>query len=326
MKRVAVAVLVLAALVAAAFGVRAWRADDAASPAELVDTAPRVLVCAPEMAEACTTLADASFEVRVEEPGVTLRRLHETGSLDGDAWLTPRPWIELAREGAAADGRADPFGNVSDTLGRSDLVLIVRSDRRPTLETVCGGRIDWVCLLQRAGARWGDLGGSDAWGTVRVGLDDPAGATTGRLALAQMARTFAHRDAIDERDLEIARSAIAVVVPNLVVADAPGALTTMLEVGGSFDAVLALEAVSRVAIASPRASGQLEVVELGPVTSADAVLATAAGADPALDHDRVHRALTATGWHFPDKNPSGTPSATTLDALLALWRAAAVRN
>lgn len=330
MKRVAVAVLGVVALVAAAFGLRALRAgDDTSGADDPAEVAPQVLVCAPEMAEACTELADAAVQVRVEAPGVTLARVRDGGGLDGDAWLAPRPWIDLTRDAARAAGRADPFGAVSDTLARSDLVLIVRSDRRAALETACGVRIDWACVAQRAGTAWGGVGGSDAWGTIRLGLDDPVTTTAGRLALAQMARAFAHRDTIDARDLEAVRSALAAVATHVTVAAGADrtALDTMLDAGDSFDLVVALEAVTRVAIASPKASGQLELVELPPATGADAVLATAtttaSGRALPVDHERVRRALTSTGWHFADKSPSGTPDAATLDALLALWRAVA---
>ncbi len=327
MKRVAVAVLGVIALVAAAFAVLALRAGDGPDAVDTIDTPPRVLLCAPEMAEACTELADATLQVRVEHPGVTVARLRDGGALGGAAWLAPRSWIDLARDAALAAGGSDPFDAVSDTLARSDLVLIVRSDRRATLEGACAGTIGWACLAPRVGGAWGGLGGSDAWGEVRVGIDDPATTTAGRLALAQMARVFAHRDNVDARDLEAVRSTFAVVAPELVVASAErGALDTLLEVNGSFDLVVALEATTRVAIASPRASGQLELVELGPATGADAVLARAAttsGADLALDQEVVRRALTSTGWHFADKTASGAPDAATLEALLALWRSVA---
>ena len=55
-------------------------------------------------------------------------------------------------------------------------------------------------------------------------------------------------------------------------------------------------------------------------TGADAVLATAADADLALDHNQVRLSLTSTGWHFADKTASGAPSPATLEALLAVWR------
>lgn len=316
----------LVALVAAAFAIRTLRAADTDQDTE--PAPPRVLVCATEMAEACTDLADATVEVRVEPPGTTAARLRGGGTLGGDAWLVPRPWIELVQDDARAAGRPVPFGTPSDTLARSALVVIVRSDRRATLEAVCADRIDWACLAVRAGAPWGGLGGSDAWGTVRVAIDDPARTTSGLVALAQMARTFAHRDEIDERDLETAVPAIDAVAAALGRPTDRTAIDTMLEQADSFDLVLTLEADTRVAIASPKASGQLELVEVQPETAADAVLVTAAHlATPfALDLERVRKALTENGWHFADKTAAGVPSAATLRALVARWTATVPRT
>jgi hypothetical protein len=316
MRRVGIVVGIVA-LVASAFALRAARGDEAAPPDEVV---AKEVLCATELADVCADVADATVEVRLEDPGTTLDRLRAGGKLDADAWLAPRPWTELAQLGAQAAGRPDPFANVSDTLARTPLVVIIRSDRRATLERACGGVIDWRCVVRHGGKPWTDLGGPSAWGNVRVGVDEPSRTTGGLLALAQIAATFVHRDAYDARDLDTAAStldAVAAAVP--APGDAP-ALDTMLERADSSDLAFALEAGTRVAIASPRASGQLELVEVEPTVSADVVLATVAGATTPVELSKVQEALTSNGWHFPDKTGAGVPGAATLEALVSRFR------
>ena len=311
MKRVAI-VVGLAALVASALAVRAMRGDT--TPAE--ETGPRRLVCATEMAEVCADLADASLDVRVEPPGDTAERLRGGGTLGADAWLAPRPWVDMVRHDARAAGRPDPLGTPSETLARTPLVIIVRSDRRAVLERACQGRIDWTCLASRGGASWELLGGSASWGQVKIGLDDPARTTSGLLALGQMAATFSGHSPFDGRDLESVRSSLESVLGALPAPGDRSALDTMLERADSFDLAVTLEAGSRIAIASPRASGQLELVEVEPTTSADAVLVSAAGRHAPVDDERVRRSLTSTGWHFPDKAGPGVPDAVAGNALV----------
>jgi hypothetical protein len=313
MKRVGMVIGVIA-VVAAAFGLRAARGDDAKPPDEVVT---KVLLCATEMADVCADLGDATVEVRVEEPGITLARLRAGGGLDADAWLTPRPWSELAQLGAKAAGRADPFDNISETLARTPLVFIIRSDRRAVLEESCGGVIDWACLTRRGGSSWAELGGSSAWGTVKIGIDHPQRATAGLVALAQIAAAFVHRGAYDARDLDAMASTLDSVATAVAAPTDKSALDAMLERADASDLAIALEAGSRVAIASPRASGQLELVEVEPTTSADVVLATAAGGSAPIARDHVQQALTTNGWHFPDKTEPGVPDAATLEALVA---------
>ncbi len=313
MKRV-VMVVGLVALVASAFALRATRDND---QRPLDDVATKVLLCATEMADVCADLGDASLTVRVEDPGATLARLRSGGGIDAEAWLTPRSWADLARLGAQSSGGADPFDSLSETLARTPLVIIIRSDRRATLETSCGGVIDWSCIVRRGGATWAEIGGPSAWGSLRVGVDRPERTTGGLVALAQIARTFVRRESFDARDLESISSTLDVAAAALTPPTDKTALDTMLERADSYDLVLALEAGTRLAIASPRASGQLELVELEPITSADVVLATMAGRRVPIEKTRVQQALTTNGWHFLDKTEAGVADAATLEQLVA---------
>ncbi len=313
MKRVGL-VVGLVAIVAFAFGLRAVRSDD--SPPD-EEAATKVLLCATEMADVCADLGDATLEVRLEDPGATLARLRTGGRLDAEAWLTPRPWSELAQLDALANGRADPFDNVSETLARTPMVMIIRSDRRAALESVCGAVIDWSCIVRQAGSPWAELGGSSTWGNLRVGVDRPERTTSGLITLAQITRSFVNRETFDARDLDAISSTLDAVAAAVVAPTDQPALDAMLERADSYDVALALRAGTRVAIASPRASGQLELVEIEPPTSADVVLATAADASVPIDNNRVQQALTTNGWHFPDKSVSGVADAPTLEQLVA---------
>lgn len=313
MKRV-VMMVGLVGLVASAFALRAVRGNDA-RPSDEVAT--KVLLCATEMAHVCADLGDASLQVRVEDPGTTLARLRSGGGIDAEAWLTPRPWADLAQLRTQSSGVDDPFDNVSPTLARTPLVIIIRSDRRATLESSCGGVIDWSCIVRRANTTWSEMGGPSAWGSLRVGVDRPERTTGGLVTLAQIARTFVHRETFDARDLESISSTLDAAAAALTPPTDKAALDTMLERADSYDLALALEAGTRLAIASPRASGQLELVELEPITSADVVLATTAGRRAPIANTRVRQALTTNGWHFPDKTEPGVADAATLEQLVA---------
>jgi hypothetical protein len=315
MKQVVLAVTVVVALAAGALALRTARSDDA--PAE-ADRPTRVL-CTADMATACAALAGPDLEVQVEPATTTIARLLAGDTLRADAWLAPKPWFDLARERTTPVVPLDPFGTPSEVLARSPIVLIVRSDRRAVLESTCNGVLDWLCLARTMGAPWPGAGTGPDRGTVAVAVDDPTQRTTGLLALAQMAATFTRRPVFDWRDLDAVRSTITSVLTRLPATADGAALDVMLERSGVYDGAFTLEAGSRIAIASPRASGQLELVAPAPTVSADAVLVPSAGSTRRIDLEAVRRALTGTGWQFPDRADPGVPDATSLEALLELW-------
>jgi hypothetical protein len=315
MKRVVLAIAVVIALVVGAFALRAARSSDTPAGADR----PTRVLCATDMAAACAALAGPDLEVRVEPATTTIARLLAGDALQADAWLTPRPWFELAQVRTSPVLPIDQFGTPSEVIARSPVVLIIRSDRRSVIESTCNGVLDWFCLARTMGEPWSGPGTDPTWGTVRVAVDDPTQRTTGLLALAQMAATFTRRPVFDWRDLGAVRPTLTSVLTRLPApADQP-ALEVMLERGGVYDGAFALEAGSRIAIASPRASGQLELVAPAPAVSADAVLVPSAGSTRPIDLDAVRRALTGTGWQFPDRAEPGVPDATSLEALLTLW-------
>lgn len=315
MRRQGIVIGMLVALVVAAFTLRAVRSGGS----NVDGDRPTQVLCATDMADACAALASPDLEVRIEPPATTVARLAAGDTLQADAWLTPRPWLDLARARAAATPTGDSLGEASAVIARSPVVLIIRSDRRGPLETACNGVIDWFCLARRAGEPWATIGGDTSWGAVSVAIDDPTRHTSGLLALAQMAATFSRRTPFDWRDLEATRSTLRSVIDRLPDPAERPALDVMLDQGGSYDGAFSLEAGTRIAIASPRASGQLEFVAPAPTVRADAVLVPPAGATRTVDLDAVRDALTANGWHFPDRADAGVPDAASTEALLTIW-------
>ncbi len=312
-----VGLIALIALITGAFAVRAARHHHVAVPP--VPTRP-VLLCTTDMRAVCSDLASGTLDVRIESPAVTIGRLRDGETLGADAWLAARPWIDLAQIETAAAGRADPFGAATDTLARTPLVVIVRRDRRAVLEGACAGRIDWPCLTGRVGQPWAAIDGTPAWGLVTLGLDQPDEATDGLLAIAQMTAAFTRRATFDVRDLETVQSSLTTLASRVPASSHGDALGAMLERDGSFDLTVTLEAGTRVAIASPRASGQLDLIEINPVVAADAVLVAGIGSLATVDPDGVRKALIGRGWHFPDRAASGVPDGATLRAILQLWQ------
>jgi hypothetical protein len=60
----------------------------------------------------------------------------------------------------------------ASTFARSPMAIAVWAEKAPRLEQVCG-EVTPACLVEQAGTRWEDLGGSPGWGTLRLGLADP---------------------------------------------------------------------------------------------------------------------------------------------------------
>jgi len=58
-------------------------------------------------------------------------------------------------------------------FARSPVAIGIWAEKAPTLEIACG-TVDPTCLVEQAGKSWAEIGGSPDWGTVRLGLADPA--------------------------------------------------------------------------------------------------------------------------------------------------------
>jgi hypothetical protein len=78
---------------------------------------------------------------------------------------------EMAADTVVIGFAADlPAG--ASTFARSPMAIAVWAEKAPRLEQVCG-EVTPACLVEQAGTRWEDLGGSPGWGTLRLGLADP---------------------------------------------------------------------------------------------------------------------------------------------------------
>lgn len=60
----------------------------------------------------------------------------------------------------------------ASTFARSPMAIAVWAEKAPRLQLACG-EVTPACLVEQAGTRWEDLGGSPGWGTLRLGLADP---------------------------------------------------------------------------------------------------------------------------------------------------------
>src|SRR5688500_11574782 len=123
-----------------------------------------VVVCAPDLAEACNALSDA-VQVRVEDPAVTAASLDD-GSLadDVDAWITSTAWLEIA------ESRSPEAIGDAEAIVTSSTVVATAPGRFDAIADLCSGDDVWRCLGDGAGTPWAELGGPSSWGDLRVGL------------------------------------------------------------------------------------------------------------------------------------------------------------
>lgn len=330
------------ALVGVAFVIRGRGGDDGSGGGG-GDGGAEVLVCPPELADACEAAAGGDREVRVEEAQVTADALTDpttSATFDGDVWLVPRSWVEAVSVPRDLAGQDPVLAEPSGTIARSPVVLVVASGRVAALESgVCGGSIGWRCVGDAADGPWTATGGEENWGTVRAGIGRPSGAGGLTLLGAAVADYlddpgFASNDfggPLDNWLLRLAASAVP--------ANSPTAVDDMTTQGPGYLAVLgtleatALPAFSRDAV---------QVVVPEPVVTADLVAVSILGpGDDAADNDAgneladdgdLREALASAGWRVdgqdladgldPDlalPDSPGVPGGDVLRALLQRW-------
>src|SRR5688500_6199519 len=90
------------------------------------------------------------------------------------------------------------------------------------LRTACGDTTVLACAFERSGTPWSDLGGDEAWGTVRPILPDPELTGAGVLALAAVVE-----DATGGRPLDAAGLATPEAVAALHAVAAAGPRLTL---------------------------------------------------------------------------------------------------
>jgi len=354
-----VAVLVSVALVTGAFYLRA-RLDNApaavqpTSPAAATERAPGPLqgdpaeprlVCADELAAACTALGDdpeVPYTVDLQAAGDTVEAL-ASGEAP-DLWLVPAPWPQVAAllvdAAPPAEGAAQPAPapEVSEPLARSPLVLAGFVERLAALQPVCGGSVTWSCIGEQAGTPWTELGMPDASGSLRPGHLDPTTSASGLLVLASAVTSHAGRTDLNRQDLASEEfiawfTNLESEVPDF--APSSGSqVTEMLTRGlASYDVIGTTQAEATLRLDNaPDGPLEIQVLIPEPVTTADVVLVSFGaaggleGARQSLD-EPLAAALADSGWVTDlagDATPlpadAGFPDAGFLVALQERWQ------
>lgn len=304
------------------------------------DTA--VVVCTPELAEACAQVADAEgLEVRVEDYWMTVESLRDAQAppeLDG--WVVPAPMAQMAADERARAGLPTILGEPSAPLARSPLVTVMWSDRQAALAEHCGGEVTWSCVGDAADQPWGELGGDAGWGELKPGYADPATSTTGLLVAGQ-----ASADRLGRRDFaanDFSEPGFRTWFEQLqrTSADLEPATGTplgrMLSFGqAAYDLVGTTEAEAGPAVARSRDSQRLSVSYPSPEMTVDLVVVPVGdGGGTVVDafgSDTAASALAESGWRVPGQTPAegvpdepplpdeaGTPSGGVLQALRSL--------
>ena len=174
-----VAVLAAAVLIGAAFLLRRNVIEDDAdatqssAPVTTGTSQTAAVVCSSELAAACAAIGEAHPElaVSIEPAGVTLDRLAELpNGAETPVWLTVAPFPEMVDSLRATSGLA-PLGLTADVLAATVLVVATPTGgRADVLASGCAGTALWRCLGEHASTPWTDLGGEEAWQTVRPSL------------------------------------------------------------------------------------------------------------------------------------------------------------
>ena len=305
-KRVLAAVGAVA-LVLAALAVRsAWSSDDGPGGGRDEDGAP-VLICDPDLADACGELDGVVVQVRDSaeaSDAIVAGELEE-----GQAWVTTSAWTELTASRLDTSGRA--LGEV-ERLATSEVVVATIATRAPVLADACADMALWRCLGDAAGRPWTDIGGLDAWGAVEVGLPD-ADTATGLPVLASV--TVGHFGGSDfaANDFTGFDAWLARLAEPSGTGDRD-LLTTLVRVRGTYDAggVLLHEAAPRI---------EVVVLDAQPSVPAEVVLAGLDGERfPSGSAEQLRAALVAEGWSEAAGPPAPLLGRGVMGALHALWK------
>lgn len=306
-----------------------------------------MLTCEPGLETVCQAIAeDAGVQTVARAPESVARALAERdGEVAQGAWVTLRPWVDMAALRRESAGQPALLGDRT-LLARSPLVAAVWEDRAAALQTHCGG-LTWRCVGDIAPGTWADIGAEQAWGPVKPGRPDETDTGEGVLVLGQLAAAFFDGPGFTRADvddpafftwftgLEDARPTLPPGAASLVEAMVSFGAATL-----DIAAVLEAQAAPFLARTAVRASGlQLRVIE--PIATADLVVTTIGDdgdarslaeqvvqAAPALlaeagwrvDDEPLAPALAEVGVELPAGLPpeAGLPPAGTLFALQEL--------
>lgn len=316
---------------------------------QTVAKGPLHLVCVPEVAEACQSLAGDSVNVAIEGPSTTSANLTQS-TTDVDAWIVPSPWPTIVDSRRRRAGLAPLFGGPAPVLGRSPIQLVVWNDRAAILTSHCSrssgakngaAAIDGRCVGDASGQPWASIGGSSTWGKVKLGLSDPILTGTGASLLGATVRSYFGRTTLSLADLNN-DDAFAVWFERLVASakgratiDAP--LRRMLSQGPSANDIVATteaEVASILAKNSTKAT-LIRTIDVGAtVTLLLAGPANHVHEITAKQRQAIVAALRALDWRIDNRAPpdatassplslpatNGLPSDGFLDALVEQWR------
>jgi hypothetical protein len=332
------AVLVALALVAGGFLVRDWRAGgdgtlpglptaDGGGTSEQVGDGP--VLCDTAVTEVCDELADAGIEVRREAAGASVERLvglgnDAAGAEVPAAWVTLAPWpsiVDEARQRAGASPLFDPVEGPA--VASSPLVLLMWDERADVLAEACeageAGEVGLDCLGQVAGRTWGQLGGPDTWGPVKLGFDDPAVSSLGLAALGAVTAAeldtlgFGSRSLTDGEYLDVL-SRVGAAVPDFRPTAGSPLAAAVLTGPATYDLLLTSEAAAAAAVEGSAQWGpRLRASYAGTVegdggTVLDIVVASSGG-DVTATRSAVEAAAAEAGWHTADASPDPLPGA-----------------
>jgi len=264
-----------------------------------------VVVCDPDLRDACTALDD-DVTVRVEDSADTATALVD-GSLDDvDGWVTSAAWLEVVQ------ARLEGSETSAEALASSEVVVAVDAARADALRALCGDGPVWRCVGDQAGQPWADLGGDARWGPLRTGLPD-ADTAVGLSVLASVATGYFDGTDFARNDF----SELGGWISRLAAPSESGdrdLLTTLVRVRGTFSAG---------GLIAAQATGRDEVVAVlaDPTVPATAVLVDLPGGDDLPDADALRDALVAAGWDAGDgEAPAEVLKPGVMAALHTLWK------
>jgi hypothetical protein len=270
-----------------------------------------VLICAADLADACTTMEGAGLggATIIEQAAATTAVQIEDGALPegADGWVTTTAWTEVV------DTRAPGRIAVQEVLATSPVVVAVDPARASAVTDLCGGDPIWRCLGDHAGEDWASLGGDPRWGSLKVGL--PSASSAGGLAVLA-AVASGHFGGTDFASNDFDATGFATWLSNLAGPSGSGEelpVRTLVTTRGKYSAVGDLEAS-----AAGRAA---EALTPSPAVDATAVLVTLPGGDDLPDGTPLREAIVDVLHWQPASGEAPPPTLKpgVMAALHTLW-------
>lgn len=272
------------------------------------------LLCDPSLATVCRELDEARRDVTIDvtDSATAMSRFTaaDFSATDDpvDGWLVPAPFPTMVDESRQRAGQSPIFAEVGAPLARSPLVITMWNERADALAPNCtADQVGWRCIGDRAGAAWGDLGGSPTWGRLKPGFESPDTSATGLLVVGQASAAFFDTPGFASNDFD--QDGFRGWLRNLedsvpgFPATASTPLDQMLAAGpAAYDLVGTTEAEAGPAVASSRDRDRLRIIYPAPMATADVLFAPIARADGAVrlreivSGETMADLLAAAGW------------------------------